>query len=102
MLRPGTDRTGTHVATSVIAQQNLQRHPTCRPQRLRLQGPTGAIPKTSRLIVRSRAFAAAADGWFGDDDSASRPAEAAKANFGLPTDFARCVTQFTDGRADAN
>jgi hypothetical protein len=52
--------------------------------------------------MQMRKLAVAADGWFGDDDSASRPAEAAKANFGLPTDFARCVTQFTDGRADAN
>ena len=38
----------------------------CRPQRSRLRGPTGAIP------ARSRAFAAAADVWFGDDDSAAR------------------------------
>jgi hypothetical protein len=33
-------------ATSVIAQQNLQRHPMCRPQKSSLRGLTGAIPKT--------------------------------------------------------
>jgi hypothetical protein len=70
MLPPGTDRTGTRVAMSVIAERNLRRHPSCRLQKSRLRVPTGAIPKTSRLTARSRAFAAAADGQFGDDGSA--------------------------------
>jgi hypothetical protein len=45
---------------SVIAERNLQRHPTRRPPRSRLRFPTSATPKTSRLIERSGAFAAAA------------------------------------------
>ena len=58
-LSPEPALTGIR-ATFATAEQSLQIHPTRGPQRARLSRPTSAIPKTSRLIGGSRAFAAAA------------------------------------------